>query len=111
MSEPKRYPSAPVELPLRMELEPTPVEGCPGCMELANVRDRARSGGDVRRWNGRPCLLVVVDRCSSSSAIVARRTSSGVLSDATETADAARVLCVGVLSEPCRASDLRLAAL
>lgn len=47
MTEPKRYPSAPVVLPDRTEqLEPTPVEGCPGCVELANVRDRARAGGD-----------------------------------------------------------------
>lgn len=46
MSEPRTYPSAPVVLPLRQELEPTPVEGCPGCVELANVRDRARAGGD-----------------------------------------------------------------
>lgn len=46
MSEPKRYPSDPVELPLRLDLEPTPVEGCLGCLELAKVRDRARAGGD-----------------------------------------------------------------
>ncbi|MFI6108636.1 hypothetical protein [Streptomyces sp. NPDC051310] len=48
MTEPRRYPSAPVELPLREpELEPTPVDGCAGCRELANVRDRARAGGDM----------------------------------------------------------------
>nr|WP_082317507.1 hypothetical protein [Streptomyces sp. NRRL WC-3549] len=48
MSEARTYPSDPVELPLRMgQLEPTPVEGCPGCTELANVRDRARAGGDM----------------------------------------------------------------
>ncbi|MFF1292877.1 MULTISPECIES: hypothetical protein [unclassified Streptomyces] len=47
MSEPRTYPSAPVVLPDRTaELEPTPVEGCPGCVELANTRDRARAGGD-----------------------------------------------------------------
>ncbi|MER8003400.1 hypothetical protein [Streptomyces sp. NPDC095613] len=48
MTEPKRYPSAPVELPYQVgELEPTPVNGCAGCRELANVRDRARAGGDM----------------------------------------------------------------
>ncbi|MEV2255819.1 hypothetical protein AB0I94_35580 [Streptomyces sp. NPDC050147] len=47
MTESKRYPSAPVELPYgEVELEPTPVDGCAGCRELANVRDRARTGGD-----------------------------------------------------------------
>ncbi|UUS31403.1 MULTISPECIES: hypothetical protein [Streptomyces] len=46
MSQPKTYPSEPVELPLRMEPEPAPVEGCAGCAELANVRDRARAGSD-----------------------------------------------------------------
>ncbi|WTO70189.1 hypothetical protein OG867_17240 [Streptomyces sp. NBC_00209] len=47
MSEPRTYPSAPVVLPDRSgELEPTPVDGCAGCRELANVRDRARTGGD-----------------------------------------------------------------
>ncbi|AXI78167.1 hypothetical protein [Peterkaempfera bronchialis] len=47
MSEPKTYPSAPVELPLRLGSEPEPVPGCAGCRELANVRDRARAGGDL----------------------------------------------------------------
>ncbi|WP_411083927.1 hypothetical protein [Streptomyces sp. cmx-18-6] len=48
MSEPRTYPSAPVELPLQQTaLEPTPVDGCAGCAELANVRDRARAGGDM----------------------------------------------------------------
>jgi hypothetical protein len=32
---------------LRLELEPTPVEGCAGRAELANVRDRARMVGDM----------------------------------------------------------------
>ncbi|MEU9997875.1 hypothetical protein [Streptomyces sp. NPDC050848] len=27
--------------------DPEPVEGCAGCVELANVRDRARAGGDL----------------------------------------------------------------
>ncbi|WP_252395584.1 hypothetical protein [Streptantibioticus parmotrematis] len=48
MSGTKTYPGDPVELPLRQDqLEPTPVEGCLGCTELANVRDRARAGGDM----------------------------------------------------------------
>ncbi|MGI5481071.1 hypothetical protein [Streptomyces lavendofoliae] len=46
MSQPKTYPSEPVELPLRTEPEPDPVEGCAGCAELANVRNRARAGDD-----------------------------------------------------------------
>ncbi|MFJ8333472.1 hypothetical protein [Streptomyces sp. NPDC094437] len=45
-TEPTRHQTTPVELPLRAEREPTPVEGCPGCTELANVRARARVVGD-----------------------------------------------------------------
>ncbi len=47
MTEPTRYSTQPVELPLRLEPEPTPVAGCAGCAELANVRDRARTVGDM----------------------------------------------------------------
>lgn len=47
MSQPRTYPSIPVELPLNLGLEPVPVPGCAGCAELANVRDRARTGGDM----------------------------------------------------------------
>ncbi|KIF75605.1 hypothetical protein QR77_20240 [Streptomyces sp. 150FB] len=48
MTEPKTHSSAPVDLPLRVPaLEPVPVDGCAGCTELANVRDRARTGGDM----------------------------------------------------------------
>ncbi|MFE7115832.1 hypothetical protein ACFU99_10470 [Streptomyces sp. NPDC057654] len=47
MSEPTRYTTRPIELPLRPTLEPTPVEGCAGCTELANVRDQARVVGDT----------------------------------------------------------------
>ncbi|GCD41673.1 hypothetical protein [Streptomyces paromomycinus] len=47
MSEPKTYPSAPVELPLRLDVEPAPVEGCAGCAELVSVRVRARAVGDI----------------------------------------------------------------
>lgn len=42
MTEPTRYSTAPVELPLRFELEPTPVEGCTGCTDLSAARDHAR---------------------------------------------------------------------
>ncbi|WP_411096959.1 hypothetical protein [Streptomyces sp. 020-2-3H-GM] len=47
MSEPMRYSTPPVELPLRMGREPEPVEGCAGCVELAAVRSRARAVGDM----------------------------------------------------------------
>ncbi|MFJ6483273.1 MULTISPECIES: hypothetical protein [unclassified Streptomyces] len=47
MSEPRTYPSASVTLPLRLGPDPAPVPGCAGCTELANVRDRARAGGDL----------------------------------------------------------------
>ncbi|WP_432140507.1 hypothetical protein [Streptomyces sp. bgisy084] len=47
MTEPTRYSIHPVELPLRLCPEPAPVEGCAGCAELANVRDRARTVGDL----------------------------------------------------------------
>lgn len=38
--------SGPIHLALP-EDEPEPVPGCAGCTELANVRDRARAGGDM----------------------------------------------------------------
>ncbi|WP_435610782.1 hypothetical protein [Streptomyces sp. C10-9-1] len=47
MTEPTRYSTPAVELPLRLDPEPTPVEGCAGCAELADVRDRARVVGDM----------------------------------------------------------------
>ncbi|MEU9926175.1 MULTISPECIES: hypothetical protein [Streptomyces] len=47
MSEPMRYSTPPVELPLRMDREPEPVEGCAGCGELTAVRSRARAVGDM----------------------------------------------------------------
>ncbi|MQS02919.1 hypothetical protein [Streptomyces alkaliterrae] len=47
MSQPRTYPSAPVDLPLRLDVEPTPVAGCAGCAELAALRGRARAGGDM----------------------------------------------------------------
>ncbi|MEV3875425.1 hypothetical protein [Streptomyces sp. NPDC049906] len=47
MSESRTCPSGPVEIPLTVDLEPTPVPGCAGCTELANARDRARVVGDM----------------------------------------------------------------
>lgn len=47
MTEPTRYSTMPIELPLDPEREPDPAEGCAGCIELATVRDRARAGGDM----------------------------------------------------------------
>ncbi|WNI30152.1 hypothetical protein [Streptomyces sp. ITFR-6] len=47
MSEPRTYPHAPVTLPLRLEPDPAPVPDCAGCSELADVRERARTGGDM----------------------------------------------------------------
>ncbi|MET9129287.1 hypothetical protein ABZX44_05495 [Streptomyces antibioticus] len=47
MAEPKRYPSAPVVLPDRTgQVEPTPVEGCADCAELAKARGWAKASGD-----------------------------------------------------------------
>ncbi|MGA4841314.1 hypothetical protein [Streptomyces sp. G45] len=47
MAEARTYPEPPVDLPDRShDVEPAPVEGCDGCRELANVRSRARAGGD-----------------------------------------------------------------
>ncbi|MEU6110718.1 hypothetical protein ACWEJ7_10760 [Streptomyces albidoflavus] len=48
MTEPTRYTTGPLVLPDRTgEREPDPVPGCAGCRELANVRNRARAGGDM----------------------------------------------------------------
>ncbi|WSX31153.1 hypothetical protein OG520_30800 [Streptomyces sp. NBC_00984] len=48
MTEPRRYPdNQPVQLPLGEQMvDPTPVEGCAGCTELARVREWARAGHD-----------------------------------------------------------------
>ncbi|MFE3860956.1 hypothetical protein ACFXPT_11005 [Streptomyces goshikiensis] len=45
-TEPRTYQAISEELPLRMEVDPKPVEGCAGCVELAATRDRAYAGGD-----------------------------------------------------------------
>ncbi|MDG4530797.1 hypothetical protein N3K67_01265 [Streptomyces sp. AV19] len=47
MTEPTRFSSATVELPLRLVPELTPVEGCAASAELVAVRNRARAGGDL----------------------------------------------------------------
>ncbi|WP_037955632.1 hypothetical protein [Streptomyces sulphureus] len=46
MTEPTRFSTTPVELPYSAAPEPTPVADCPGCVELAKVRDWARASGD-----------------------------------------------------------------
>lgn len=45
-TEPRTYQGPPIELPLRTEPDPDPVEGCAGCVELVAARDRAYAGGD-----------------------------------------------------------------
>uniref|UniRef100_A0AAU2VUA5 Transposase n=1 Tax=Streptomyces sp. NBC_00008 TaxID=2903610 RepID=A0AAU2VUA5_9ACTN len=47
MTEAKRYPSAPVELPLELMPEPKPVAGCAHCDKVALDRDRAKANGDA----------------------------------------------------------------
>ncbi|MEU6961619.1 hypothetical protein [Streptomyces chrestomyceticus] len=47
MTNPTPYSIAPIVLPLPLETAPVPVDGCAGCAELANVRDRARAVGDL----------------------------------------------------------------
>ncbi|MCX5397804.1 hypothetical protein [Streptomyces sp. NBC_00102] len=47
MTEPTTHQNSPLDLALRMEVEPAPVDGCAGCAELANVRDRCRLVGDL----------------------------------------------------------------
>lgn len=46
MTEPTRYTTASVELPLRLELEPVPVDGCDVCEALRNEREAARLAGN-----------------------------------------------------------------
>ncbi|MEU7329857.1 hypothetical protein [Streptomyces parvus] len=47
MTEPTTHQTGPFDLPLDVEVEPTPVQGCAGCAELADVRDRSRLVGDL----------------------------------------------------------------
>jgi hypothetical protein len=49
VSEPKTYPSGPVELPLRMDAEPEPTAGCDVCFALDSQRTEARTRGDLSR--------------------------------------------------------------
>ncbi|MFE0703212.1 hypothetical protein [Streptomyces sp. NPDC058872] len=46
MTEPTRYSTPPIELPLNLDREPDPIDGCAGCVELSAVRDHARIVGD-----------------------------------------------------------------
>ncbi|MEU7511520.1 hypothetical protein AB0B13_05850 [Streptomyces sp. NPDC042898] len=46
MTEPTRYSTPAIELPLNPDREPEPADGCAGCVELAAVRSRARVVGD-----------------------------------------------------------------
>lgn len=49
MSEPTRYQTMPVELPLRLEPDPEPSNGCDVCGALATQRRSARDQGDYSR--------------------------------------------------------------
>ncbi|MEU6082919.1 hypothetical protein [Streptomyces sp. NPDC047108] len=49
MSEPTRYTTAPVELPLGLEPDPTPTAGCGVCLALDGQRTEARMRGDFSR--------------------------------------------------------------
>ncbi|MBB1254881.1 hypothetical protein [Streptomyces alkaliterrae] len=46
-TEPTRYSTPPVELPLRWRVEPVPVPDCSRCAALAAHRERARATGDL----------------------------------------------------------------
>jgi len=47
MTEPTRYPTPPVLLPLRLETDPPPVPGCDVCAALDRERVEARRDGDM----------------------------------------------------------------
>ena len=49
MADPKRYPTAPVELPLRLESDPEPTAGCGVCFALDSQRTQARARGDLSK--------------------------------------------------------------
>jgi hypothetical protein len=49
MTEPKRYPTAPVELPLALAQDPEPTAGCDVCFALESQRTEARARGDLSR--------------------------------------------------------------
>ncbi|EPD60833.1 hypothetical protein [Streptomyces sp. HGB0020] len=46
---PKTYPSAPIELPLRLDVDPNPVDGCALCANQARQRDMARANGNASK--------------------------------------------------------------
>nr|WP_251076414.1 hypothetical protein [Streptomyces benahoarensis] len=56
-TEPTGDRPRPVDLPLRMDREPTPVEGCRQCVEPAAIRSRARAGGDMSAVTGGNVLM------------------------------------------------------
>lgn len=45
-TDPRRYPERPVELPLRLDRDPEPVQGCKHCAGLEMDRKLARGRGD-----------------------------------------------------------------
>ncbi|QEU75078.1 hypothetical protein CP967_26585 [Streptomyces nitrosporeus] len=53
MSERHTCPSAPVALPLRLDVEPKPVPGCAHCGTGAMDRDHAKANGDASRVSDR----------------------------------------------------------
>ncbi|WP_236239903.1 hypothetical protein [Streptomyces sp. CC228A] len=57
MIEPKRYSTPPLDLPMRPAPEPGPVEGCPACAWLVDVRAAARERGDMAKVSGYDVLL------------------------------------------------------
>ncbi|WUM80422.1 hypothetical protein OG485_37125 [Streptomyces sp. NBC_00328] len=49
MTEPQRYPTAPVELPLIPAPDAEPVAGCDVCLALDSQRTGARMRGDLSK--------------------------------------------------------------
>jgi hypothetical protein len=49
MTEPKRYLTEPVELPLILATDPEPTAGCDVCFALDSQRREARARGDLSR--------------------------------------------------------------
>ncbi|OII61008.1 hypothetical protein BJP40_07540 [Streptomyces sp. CC53] len=57
MSEPMRYSTPPLDLPVWWGPEPGPVEGCPACAWLVDVRAAARQRGDMAKVSDCNVLL------------------------------------------------------
>lgn len=57
MTEPTRFSTPPIELPLRLDPEPTPAEDCTACSWLANMRAQARAKGDMAKVSDYNVLL------------------------------------------------------